>query len=52
MSDATRNIPEHLRREEKSIQNRIRYARYRRKLAMRKLGYTKPFPLDAEGVAK
>lgn len=53
MSASVWNIPDHLRREEKkSIQNSIRLARYKRKLAMRRLGYSKPFPLDAEGVAK
>lgn len=51
MSAAIWNIPEHLRRDH-SLQNRIRHARYRRKLALRNLGHKGPFPLDAEGVAK
>lgn len=52
------DIPAHLRpaeiatRRPQDIQNRIRHARYRRKLAMRNLGHKGPFPLDAEGVAK
>lgn len=50
MSAAAWYIPSHLRRE-KSTENRIRHARYRRKLARRNLGYSGPFPLDAEGVA-